>query len=255
MGDYMKRRVRYATIPTIPNNCLWAYFINEGNTVIDRSGNEHTGNVTDVVYNEYSEPVFNNSTSIIDLTTTNFALCPSNYTIEAYFCPLNVGQAVNEYEHVVSHKADLGYPSSNGAGIAVRKINSSNCVVYFNIGSSWWGDTCAYNKWYYVAITKNAGVYYLYINGVQEFGPLNTTESWPDVTYKIGKEFGGLIQWAAMYSDAWTDQQILDRYNNSFIADGKLKKCGWNIKNNIKFYRNGWNKANTIQVYKDGNWI
>lgn len=255
MGDYMKRRVRFASIPSIPENCLWAYFINEGSTVIDRSGNGHTGAVTDVVYNEYSEPVFNNSTSIIDLTTTNFALCPSNYTIEAYFCPLNVGQAINEYEHVVSHKLDLGYPSSNGSGIAIKKINVSNCAVYFNIGSSWWGEIFKYENWLYAVVTKGLDGYYLYVNGVLEYGPLVVTESWPDVTYKIGKQFGGLIQWTAMYEETWTEQQILDRYNNSFKSDGKLKKCGWNIKNNIKYYHNGWQKANTIKVYKDGNWI
>jgi hypothetical protein len=205
----------------IEDNCLWAQFITDDPTITDWSGNGHTGYTTDIVLDGNGDPLFNNSTSIVDVSNTNYPVIPSLYTIEVFFRIVYMKQPYNSIAYIVSHKDG---PRGDGASIRCSRFLPSKCGIYINMQGSQWGADCLYNTWNHFVIVRTATGYYSYLNGVNRYKDLRISEDYTNVNYKIGSGFAGNIQWAAMYDEAWTSQQILGRYNTYFSSGNEYFK-------------------------------
>jgi hypothetical protein len=184
-----------------------------GTSVIDLSGNNRTGTLT-------NGPTFNSSgVASFDFAGTDDYISVSNFMGNTSTFSVSHWIYLNDTQSVRTIFSN--YSTSGNGWVTGIRDDISN-VFKFYLGSShlYSNTTLLNNTWYHVAVTYNNGNPKIYINGVLDASSSDTIvfgSSWfgNDIG-RLGngsQYFNGKITALQVYTSALTAQQILQNYN------------------------------------------
>jgi hypothetical protein len=193
-------------------------YVGTGTSVIDLSGNNRTGTLTNGTgFISSGVGTFDFDGSDDYITSSLATNANNNVTIDAWFNSDNVNQAG---QMIVYNGSDSG---GNGYGISINYEGSTSGNLYVLYGALSWFDTgipLSSGVWYYGAMTISGTSLKVYLNGVLIYSTTSSNPNTPTSYTNIGRNdysdaryFNGKIPIARVYTTTLTADQVLQNYN------------------------------------------